>query len=117
MHTRLGHDHAREGMPDQNRRAILPRQHALGRRDRFGERRQRVLHGRDVEPGRLQTRDHFGPARSIGEQSVHEHDVARGRAGRVGGEAAGGDQQGSRTGNQGRRKSTSGQHDESPSQS
>ena len=62
MHTRLRDDHPGEGMTDQNCRAILPRQHALGGRNRFGQRGQRVLHGGGVEPGRLQSRNHFGPA-------------------------------------------------------
>ena len=62
MHTRLGDDHPGEGMPDQNRRAILPRQHALGRGDRFRQRRQWVLHGRGIKPRRLQARDHLRPA-------------------------------------------------------
>ena len=44
---------------------------------RFRQRRQRVLHGRDIEPRRLQPRDHFGPARSVGEQPVHQNDVPR----------------------------------------
>ena len=63
-------------MTDQNRRAILPRQHTLGGRNRFGQRGQRVLHGGRVEAGRLQSRDHLGPARAVGEQSMHQHDVA-----------------------------------------
>ena len=77
MHAGLGDDHPGEGMTDQNRRAVLPRQHPLGRSHRFGQRRQRVLHRRGVEPRRLQSRNHFGPARAVGEQPVHEHDVAR----------------------------------------
>jgi hypothetical protein len=51
-----------KGMPDQDGRAVLPRQHALRRSDRFGQRRQRILHGRGVESRRLQSCDHLGPA-------------------------------------------------------
>ena len=69
MHAGFRDDHAGKGMADQNRRAILARQHALGRSDRFRQRGQRILHGSGVETRRLQSRDHFGPARSIGEQS------------------------------------------------
>jgi len=36
-----------EGMPNQDRRTILPRQHALGRGYRFRQRRKRILHGCD----------------------------------------------------------------------
>ena len=76
MHTGLRDDHPGKGMSDQNCQTILPRQRALGRGYRLGQRRQRVLHGRGVEPRRLQSRDHFGPARAVGEQPVHKHDVA-----------------------------------------
>ena len=62
MHTGLGDDHPGKGMPDQDCRAILPVQHALGGGYRFGQRGQRILHGRDVEIGRLQSCDHLGPA-------------------------------------------------------
>src|SRR5512133_253355 len=65
MHTGLTDNHPGKRMPDQNRRAILPRQHPLGRSDRFRQRRERVLHGRGIEPRRLQSRNHFGPARSV----------------------------------------------------
>jgi hypothetical protein len=68
-------------MPDQNRRAILPRQHALCRSDRFRQRRERVLHGGGIESRRLQSRDHVGPARAVGEQPMHKHHVARLRRG------------------------------------
>ena len=77
MHTGFRNDHPREGVTDENSRAVLPIQHALSGRYRFRQRRQRILHGRGVEPRRLQSRDHFGPARAVGEQPVHKHDVAR----------------------------------------
>jgi hypothetical protein len=35
MHARLGDDHSGKGMPDQNRRAILPNQDSPRRGDRF----------------------------------------------------------------------------------
>ena len=98
MHAGFGDDHAGEGMADQNRRAILPRQHALGRSDRFRQRRQRILHGRGVEPRRLQSRNHLGPARAVGEQPVHEHDVAGLRRSCICGHAACGDQRSCGTG-------------------
>ena len=63
-------------MPDQNHRPILSRQHTLRRSDRFGQCCQRVLDGRCIEPRRLQSRNHFGPARSVGEKSVDENDVS-----------------------------------------
>ncbi len=40
MHTRFGDDHSGKGVPDQNCRAILPCNHSLGRRNRFGQCRQ-----------------------------------------------------------------------------
>ncbi len=76
MHTGLRDDHPGEGMTHEHRRAILPCQHPLSGRHRLRQRRQRILHGRGVEPRRLQSRDHFGPARAVGEQPVHKHDVA-----------------------------------------
>ena len=36
-------------MPNQDRRTILPRQHALGRGYRLGQRGQGILHGGDVQ--------------------------------------------------------------------
>ena len=104
MHAGLGDDHAGEGMTDQHRRAVLPRQHPLGRSDRFRQRRQRILHGGGVEPRRLQSRDHLGPARAVGEQPMHEHDVARLRRSRIRGHAAGGDQRSRCAGQAGRSK-------------
>ena len=77
MYTRFGDDHPGKGMPDENRRPILPCQHSLGRGNRFGQCRQRVLHGRDVETCRLQSYDYLGPTRSVGKEPVHENDVAR----------------------------------------
>ena len=41
---------------------VAPRQHALGRGDRFGQDGQRILHRRGIESRRLQSRDHLGPA-------------------------------------------------------
>src|SRR6266478_4949533 len=61
MYTGLCHDHAGKGMSDQNRRTILPRQHALGRGYRFRQRCQGVLHGRGIEPRCLQSCNHLGP--------------------------------------------------------
>jgi hypothetical protein len=54
MHTGLGDDHSGKRVTDQNRRAVPSIQHALGGRYRFGQRRQRILYGRGVEPRRLQ---------------------------------------------------------------
>src|SRR5262245_54279209 len=62
-------------MPDQNGRPILPRQHTLRRSDRFRQRCQRILHGRCIESRRLQSRNHLGPARPVGEEAVYKHDV------------------------------------------
>jgi hypothetical protein len=45
MHTGLRYDHSGEGMPNQDRRTVLPRQHALRRGHRVNQRCQRVLHG------------------------------------------------------------------------
>jgi len=50
MGAGLGDDHSRKGMPDQNRRAILPRQHPFGRRHGFRQCRQRVLHDVTLSP-------------------------------------------------------------------
>ena len=77
MYTGLRDDHSGEGMTHQHRRAILPRQHALSRSHRLRQRCQRILHGRGVESRRLQSRYHFRPARTVSEQPVHKHDVAR----------------------------------------
>jgi hypothetical protein len=49
-------------MSDQHGRAVLPGEHSLGRGDRFRQRRQRILHGRGIEPRRLQSCDHIKPA-------------------------------------------------------
>ena len=62
MHAGLRDDHSGEGVTDQDGRAILSRQHALGRSDRLRQYRQRVLDGRGIEPRRLQSRDHLRPA-------------------------------------------------------
>src|ERR1700726_4537977 len=62
MHTGVCHDHSGEGMPDQDRRTILPREHALGRGYRFRQRCQWVLHGCGIEPRCLQSCNHLGPA-------------------------------------------------------
>jgi len=88
-------------MTHQNRRTVLSRQHALGRCNRLGQGRQRVLYGGDVKPCRLQSSDHFGPARTVGEQTVHQHDVPG--FGGSGGcrQAAHGDQRGSCGGGKG----------------
>ena len=74
-------------MPYQHRRAVLQRQGALRRGHAPFQRRQRVLHRGDVEPRRLQPRDDLGPARAVGEQPVHQHDVAGFRRGRCRGGA------------------------------
>ena len=63
-------------MSDQNGRAILPVQHALGLRHRIVERCQGVLHGRHVQSRGLQARDHFGPGGSVREQPVDQNDVS-----------------------------------------
>ena len=48
-------DHrAAPGMRDQHGRAVLQRQRAAGRGDGIGKRRQRILHGGDLQPRRLQ---------------------------------------------------------------
>ena len=72
-------------MPDQNRRTILPREHALGRGYRFGQRCQRVLHRGDIEACCLQACDHLRPRRPVGEQSVHQDDVSGNRRRRCSG--------------------------------
>jgi len=38
MHAGFGDDHPGKGMTDQNCRAVLPREHALGRSHRLGRR-------------------------------------------------------------------------------
>jgi hypothetical protein len=68
MRASFGDDHARKGMADQNGRAVLPREHALGRSHRLGQGGQRVLHGRDVQSRCLQARNYFGPTGAVGEQ-------------------------------------------------
>jgi hypothetical protein len=40
-------------------------------------RRQRVLRGGHIEPWRLQSRNHFGPTRSVGKKTVHQDDIFR----------------------------------------
>ena len=72
----LRHDHAGEGMADEDGRTILSRQHALGGRHRVVERRQRVLHRGWVESLRLQTGDHLGPAGAVREQAMDQDDIA-----------------------------------------
>jgi hypothetical protein len=49
-------------MPNQDRRTILSRQHALGRDYRFRQRCQWVLDGCGIEPRCLQSCNHLGPA-------------------------------------------------------
>ena len=62
-------------MSHQHGRPILPRQNSQSFRHRVLQRRQRVLHGGGVQPGRLQPCDHVGPARPVREQPVDEDDV------------------------------------------
>src|SRR5258707_12477608 len=76
MHTGLCHDHSGEGMPNEDRRTILSRQHALGRGYRFRQRCQWVLHGCGIEPRCLQSCNPLGPACPVGEQPVHKDNVS-----------------------------------------
>jgi hypothetical protein len=62
MHPCLGDDHPGKGMPDEYGRSLLPRQHAPRRGGRVRKRRQRVLQSRDIEPRRVRSCDHLGPA-------------------------------------------------------
>ena len=64
-------------MTDENRRAILPREHTQRRIDRFRQSSQRVLHCGHVQSGCLQSRNDFGPARSVGKKTMYQHDIFR----------------------------------------
>ncbi len=68
----------RKSMASQNGRAVLPRQYSLGCCDFL---RQAMSAGsartRGVETGRLQPRNHFGPARAVSKKSMDEYHVAR----------------------------------------
>src|SRR5262249_14666623 len=75
MHPGFRDDHPGKGMPDQNRRAILSCKHTLRRSDRIRQCCQRILHSRCIESRRLQSCNHLGPARPVGEEAVHKHDV------------------------------------------
>ena len=111
MHAGFRHDHSGEGMADQNRGAILPRQHAFRRSDRFRQCRQRILHAGDVQSRRLQSRDHFGPARPVGKEPMHQHDVACLRGGGAcGRDRAARGQRGDRASNEGGGKAASINH-------
>ena len=81
--ARLADDGAGPGMPDQHGRPVLQRQGAARRGDGIGERGQRILHRRHMQPGRLQKRDDLAPAGPVGPGAVDEDDVAglRGLAG------------------------------------
>ncbi|MFK4535668.1 hypothetical protein ABIA00_003851 [Bradyrhizobium ottawaense] len=69
-------DHrAAPGMRDQHGRSVLLGQRALGGLDRVRKRRQRILHGRDMQARGLEDRDHLRPARAVGPGAMHQHDV------------------------------------------
>ena len=65
-------------MADEDRRAILPVEHAVGRSDVVGERGQRVLDDRDAVAPRGQVVVDAAPARAVGERAVDQHDVLDG---------------------------------------
>ncbi len=64
-------------MADQHRGARLQRNRALGGVAGLCERGERVLHAGAVDALLLQAGNHLRPARAIGKQPVHEHDIVR----------------------------------------
>ena len=68
---------AGERMSDQDGRSLLPVQNTLSGGYGLGQRRQRILHGGDVEPRNLQTRNHFDPAGCVGKKTVYQHYILR----------------------------------------
>jgi len=77
----LGEDHAAEGMSHQDRWPLLHGEDALRRLHAGLQRRQRILHGRDLHAFRLQPCDDFGPARPVRKKTVYEDDIPRLRHG------------------------------------
>jgi hypothetical protein len=61
---------------------------------------QRVLHGRGIQPRCLQACNHFRPAEAVGEEAMHEDDVASLRRRKRGGHGAGRVQRSGGAGNQ-----------------
>ena len=76
MHAGVGDDHRRKTNARPEPSAHPAARALAAPRDRVRQRRQRVLHSGHVEPRRLQSRNNFGPARSVGKKSVHKDDIS-----------------------------------------
>jgi hypothetical protein len=63
---------------DEDRRAILLRESALGGSHVIGKRGQRILHRRHLVALGLKQRDHLAPAGAVREGAVDQHDVLHG---------------------------------------
>src|SRR5438045_1109818 len=86
MHSSLGKDHAGERVTYKHGRPVLLVEHARGGGGGFGQGRERILDGCDIEALRLESTDHFGPTGAVREETVHHDDVTSfGRTGLRGG--------------------------------
>jgi hypothetical protein len=63
-------------MAGQHGRAVLQRQGAACLGEGIGQRRQRILHCRHIQPGGLKPRNDLAPTGAIGPGAMDQHDVS-----------------------------------------